>query len=244
MPVRLGRRAAGNRSASDRRSGAVQACIATTGTADARNDGWFRPCLAGRAGQQVSVRGATTLAARLAALIGKPLQLDATERESFGSIPISLLPVAAEDLADASVALVAGIGLPRARASCVIALARAVADGKFPELCGSAPCVSASAFVRAFTALPGIGPWTAEYVTMRALQWPDAFPDADLGLRKAAGGLTSARLRRLADRWRPWRGYAAFHLWASLDAALDPLTKTIEISSPCSRQTKHSTPRS
>ena len=59
----------------------------------------------------------------------------------------------------------------------------------------------------------GMGPWTAEYIAMRALHWPDAFPASDLVLRRAAGNLTTARLRQVAEAWRPWRSYAAMHLW-------------------------------
>ncbi len=64
--------------------------------------------------------------------------------------------------------------------------------------------------------VPGIGAWTASYIVMRALRWPDAFPEGDLGLRKAMGGPPPARLRAAAESWRPWRAYAAQHLWASL----------------------------
>jgi AraC family transcriptional regulator of adaptative response / DNA-3-methyladenine glycosylase II len=61
--------------------------------------------------------------------------------------------------------------------------------------------------------LPGFGDWTAQYVAMRALAWPDAFPAGDLVLRRALGGVTEARARALAEAWRPWRAYAALHLW-------------------------------
>jgi AraC family transcriptional regulator of adaptative response / DNA-3-methyladenine glycosylase II len=81
--------------------------------------------------------------------------------------------------------------------------------------------------VRRLTALPGIGPWTATYVAMRALRWPDAFPEGDLALRRAAGDLSPARLRRAAERWRPWRAYAAMHLWAGLGDGL-----TADVGSP------------
>ncbi|HYX90699.1 MAG TPA: adenosine deaminase, partial [Myxococcaceae bacterium] len=63
--------------------------------------------------------------------------------------------------------------------------------------------------------VPGIGPWTAQYVAMRALGWPDAFPESDLGLRRALGGITAAEARSRAEQWRPWRAYAAMHLWVS-----------------------------
>lgn len=159
-------------------------------------------------GQQVSVRGATTLAGRLASLVAEPFP---------GAAPagLSLMPLAADRLADASVASLAGIGLTGARAVCVAALARAVARGELPELSGQAPQGGLAGFRRRFTALPGIGDWTAEYVAMRALRWPDAFPAGDLVLRRRMGGLSAARLRLVAERWRPWRAYAAQQLWAS-----------------------------
>jgi AraC family transcriptional regulator of adaptative response / DNA-3-methyladenine glycosylase II len=62
-------------------------------------------------------------------------------------------------------------------------------------------------------ALPGIGSWTAHYIAMRGLRWPDAFPHSDLGLRKALGGRPPREVLELAEGWRPWRAYAAMHLW-------------------------------
>jgi AraC family transcriptional regulator of adaptative response / DNA-3-methyladenine glycosylase II len=62
-------------------------------------------------------------------------------------------------------------------------------------------------------ALPGIGSWTAHYIAMRGLRWPDAFPHSDLGLRKALGGQPPREVLELAEAWRPWRAYAAMHLW-------------------------------
>ena len=64
--------------------------------------------------------------------------------------------------------------------------------------------------------LPGLGPWTAQYIAMRALSWPDAFPSSDLGIRKALKEDDPACILRIAERWRPWRAYAAMHLWSSL----------------------------
>jgi AraC family transcriptional regulator, regulatory protein of adaptative response / DNA-3-methyladenine glycosylase II len=169
-------------------------------------------------GQQVTVRGATTLAGRLAALVGEPMPATPSVAGAYCS-SLTVLAVPADRLADAGIDAVAGIGLPHTRAVCIVALARAVAGGELPELTGDV-CVDRADFRRRLTALPGIGAWTAEYVTMRALRWPDAFPDTDLVLRKATGGLSPARLRAAAERWRPWRAYAAQHLWA---AAGDPV---------------------
>lgn len=160
-------------------------------------------------GQQVSVRGATTLSGRLAALIAEPLPDAPTEALAY-------MPVAAERVAQASIASVMGIGLTRARAECIVTLARTVAIGEWPELSSDKHVDDPAEFVRRLTTLPGIGAWTAQYVAMRAIGWPDAFPEGDLGLRKAMGGLTPVRLRARAERWRPWRAYAAQHLWARL----------------------------
>ena len=91
-----------------------------------------------------------------------------------------------------------------------------MADGTLPELGGDGACTDPASFIRRFVALPGIGPWTAEYVALRALRWPDAFPAGDLALRRAMGGLSAAKLRTASEPWRPWRAYAAQHLWASL----------------------------
>ena len=159
-------------------------------------------------GQQVTVRGATTLAGRLARLIAEPLP---------GAPPaLAYLPISADRLSGASLASVTGIGLPRARAECVLALARGVADGELSELASDGPAEDPAAFGRRLRDLPGVGAWTAEYILMRALHWPDAFPEGDIALRKAMGGISPARLRAAAESWRPWRAYAAQHLWASL----------------------------
>ena len=69
---------------------------------------------------------------------------------------------------------------------------------------------------QALLALPGIGPWTVQYLTMRALGQPDALPESDLGLLRAAGCDRPAELLTRAEAWRPWRSYAAMHLWQSL----------------------------
>jgi AraC family transcriptional regulator of adaptative response / DNA-3-methyladenine glycosylase II len=162
-------------------------------------------------GQQVTVLGASTLAGRLVQLVARPRAVSDGER-------ITHWPIPASRLADARVASLRRIGLPAMRARTLIALGRAAASGRLPELSPEAPCLDPSDFVARLTDLPGIGPWTAQYVCMRALGMADAFPESDLGLRKALGGMSPARLRALAERWRPFRAYAAQHLWASLAA--------------------------
>ena len=152
-------------------------------------------------GQQVSVKGATTLMGRFAESFGEPV--------ISGDARLSRLAATADRVADAGVARIRAIGLPTARAESIRLLARRVADGQLRI----DPNADVRALVRQLEEIPGVGAWTAEYVAMRALHWPDAFPASDLVLRRNAGHLTTAALRRAAEAWRPWRAYAAMQLW-------------------------------
>ncbi|MGI9092916.1 MAG: AlkA N-terminal domain-containing protein [Mycobacteriales bacterium] len=153
-------------------------------------------------GQQVTVGGARTLAARLVEKLGKPL-----DRPT--SVVTHHFP-AAQTIADADLS---DIGLTRARIKTLRALATAVADDGLSLDRGA----DRAATERALLALPGFGPWTASYVAMRALGDPDAFPASDLGLLRASKALggpdDAAGLAEYSLRWRPWRSYAAQHLW-------------------------------
>jgi AraC family transcriptional regulator of adaptative response / DNA-3-methyladenine glycosylase II len=157
-------------------------------------------------GQQVSVKGATTLAGRLVAAYGERIPEDAAR--SRGE-PEFLFPTAAV-LARARLAR---IGLTRARAAAISGLARAVANREV-LLDGTRDPDETRARL---AALPGIGPWTVQVISMRALREPDAFPSGDLGLRRALGrngGLASSReVASAAAAWSPWRAYAAMLLW-------------------------------
>jgi len=152
-------------------------------------------------GQQVTVKGATVLAGRLVKLFGTPLP------EVRG---LTHLFPTAEILADANLKRV---GLPTARAQTIRALARAVCDGKvrFEGV------IDSEAFLTGLCEIPGIGPWTAHYVAMRALGEPDAFPSGDLGLLRALRLRNSRELENRAEGWRPWRAYAAMYLWSLPD---------------------------
>lgn len=154
-------------------------------------------------GQQVSVRAATTFAARVVATVGRPL---AGEE---GAPPRMLFPTPAA-LAKAELA---GVGLTSARVATLRALGAAVAAE--PHLLRARETLDET--VAALCDLPGLGPWTAQYVAMRALREPDAFPASDLGLLRAmatrAGRPTPAALAKRAEAWRPWRAYAALRLW-------------------------------
>ena len=158
----------------------------------------FESCVRAILGQQVSVRAATTFAGRLVEAFGS--------RSPAPTGGLTHLFPAPEQLASAPLER---IGLTRARAESIRCAARSAQvlrdrteslEGLIDRLC----------------TLPGVGPWTAHYLAMRAFGEADAFPAGDLGLRKALGEASSAELERRSAAWRPWRAYAAMHLWSSL----------------------------
>jgi len=112
-------------------------------------------------------------------------------------------------LADADLA---AIGLTKARAESIRAFSRAVLDERIRLDAG----LSSQELIARMCELPGIGLWTANYIAMRALGDPDAFPASDHGLLRAAGVSSPRKLEELAEDWRPWRSYAALYLWESL----------------------------
>jgi 3-methyladenine DNA glycosylase/8-oxoguanine DNA glycosylase len=164
-------------------------------------------------GQQVSVTGASTMVDRLVRLLGKPAP--SLDGSSFLSFPHPAAMAAAGPVS------LATIGLTRAKAATLHAVALAAIDGRldFERLRHG----TAEASHAALVALPGIGPWTASYVRMRTLGDRDAFPASDLGVVKALRALlpqgdrlTIAEIVTLGESWRPWRAYATLHLWNSL----------------------------
>ncbi len=155
-------------------------------------------------GQQVSVAAARTLAARVAATYGTPFAEGA-------AVGLTALFPAPQGLVDAPLET---LGITRARAGSIRGLAQAVLDGRV-AFCAEQ---SLAAFESDLVALPGIGAWTAHYIAMRALAQPDAFPAADLILRRSAGQgrtLSTRELEILSEDWRPWRAYAVMLLWRS-----------------------------
>ena len=155
-------------------------------------------------GQQVSVAAARTVTARIAQRFGQALPANAAMPGLTHLFP------APEALADADLD---AIGLTRARAATVRTIAQAVLDGRVDFR----PERTLEDFVARWVALPGIGPWTAQYIALRALGHPDAFPAEDLVLQRAAPNdgsrLTAKALSAQAEAWRPWRAYAVIHLW-------------------------------
>jgi AraC family transcriptional regulator of adaptative response / DNA-3-methyladenine glycosylase II len=167
-------------------------------------------------GQQISVAAATTLARRLVERCGVPLDPAGDPASALparpshrGRVDDARLTRLFPDPAAVAGCDLDGIGLTPARAASLRAVAAAVAAD--PALL--APAGSLDALVERLCRLPGIGPWTAHYLAMRAFDETDAFPASDLGLRRAAGGVPARALEALAEAWRPWRAYAAIALW-------------------------------
>jgi AraC family transcriptional regulator of adaptative response / DNA-3-methyladenine glycosylase II len=158
-------------------------------------------------GQQVSLAGAATLAARLVAAHGEPLA------RPLGGVTHLFPGAAALAAADPET-----LAMPGARRRALLGLAAASASGGL-ELDAGADRARARAEL---LALPGLGRWTVEYVAMRALRDPDAFLPTDLGVRHALERLgpdgRPGPAERVAERWRPYRAYAVQHLWAVLAA--------------------------
>lgn len=144
-------------------------------------------------GQQISVRGATTIAGRIVERWGTRVDVPA---------PLTHLFPTPEQLVDAPLE---AVGITSARAATLRALSRAVLEQRVR--------FDHESVLTALVAIPGIGEWTAQYVAMRALNEPDAFPSGDLVLRRMAGDVSSRELDRRSESWRPWRAYAVMLLW-------------------------------
>jgi AraC family transcriptional regulator of adaptative response / DNA-3-methyladenine glycosylase II len=159
-------------------------------------------------GQQITVAAATGLAGKLVHAYGADLKDDAAAEHGL----THCFPRPG-DLAKAGLA---ALGMPRNRAACLSRLAQAILDD--PEILGVKRSLDEA--IAQLRQLAGIGEWTAQYVAMREMREPDAFPAADIGLLRAISNLTGsawtpAALLRRAETWRPWRAYAALHLWVS-----------------------------
>jgi AraC family transcriptional regulator, regulatory protein of adaptative response / DNA-3-methyladenine glycosylase II len=164
-------------------------------------------------GQQVSVAAARRLGTRLTAAYGKPLG-QAVDGPAGPPAQLTHCFPATETLAEADPA---HLPMPRSRAAALVGLAGALASG---TLCLD-PGASRDDAERQLLAMPGIGPWTASYIRMRALSDPDAFLPTDAGVRHGLAALGAPSdpksAARLAESWRPWRSYALQHLWAATE---------------------------
>ena len=159
-------------------------------------------------GQQITVAGARTMGSRLVEALGEPVvtPVDGLDR---------LFPTPAA-IAAASGDALGRLGIVKQRQAALHALAREVSEGRLALHAGA----DVPATLAALQALPGIGDWTAQYIAMRALRWPDAFPSGDVALQKALGVSTARAAAEASLAWRPWRGYAVLRAWHA------PLTET------------------
>lgn len=158
-------------------------------------------------GQQVSVKAASTLHGRIVRKFGTPIETPFPLLDRLAPSADVLANLEPEDLS--------GMGITGARINSIIALARAVASGSL----SLEPGQDVEQTSEKLKSLPGFGEWTAQYIAMRALAWPDAFLGSDLGIKKALGMTKEKQILAHAERWSPWRSYAGMHLWRSLDAA-------------------------
>ncbi|MDR3348880.1 MAG: helix-turn-helix domain-containing protein [Acidaminococcales bacterium] len=155
-------------------------------------------------GQQITVKAARTLAGRLVRVYGAKIAAPVAGLTNVFPSPEAIFPVLGPEGEELT-----AIGLTRAKARAVRALAESILTGRL-NLSASASPEEAVSLIRE---MPGFGDWTAEYIAMRALGWTDAFLPTDLGVRKAFPGLSARQLRRLAEAWRPWRAYAMLNIW-------------------------------
>lgn len=156
-------------------------------------------------GQQVSVKAATSLAGRLAQKFGRKIATPFPE--------LNLLAVQPSALAAAAPSELTALGIMPVRANTIIGLAKSFARGELDLQ----PGVEYETTVEKLISLPGIGEWTAEYIAMRCLAWPDAFPHGDLGIKKSLNITSKKALLEKTEKYRPWRAYAAMHMWKSLE---------------------------
>lgn len=157
-------------------------------------------------GQQITVAAARTLAQRMVDKFGEPIQTPWPELTRLFPAPAVLAAANGDALGQ--------LGIVRQRQAAIVGIAQAVASGQL-QLHGGA---DVNATIAALKALPGIGDWTAQYIAMRALRWPDAFPAGDVALHKALGVQSlknPAREAELASNaWKPWRSYAVIRAWS------------------------------
>ena len=170
----------------------------------------FELAVRGILGQQITVAAARTLATRLVHTLGQPIQAPTPYPALTHVFP------SAEKLARTSANQLGELGIVKQRQAAILTLAQALVSGSISLRPGG----DVAATTAALQELPGIGPWTASYIAMRALRWPDAFPAGDVSLQSALGvrqhKTPAAEAERLSQAWRPWRSYAVVRAWQSL----------------------------
>jgi AraC family transcriptional regulator, regulatory protein of adaptative response / DNA-3-methyladenine glycosylase II len=156
-------------------------------------------------GQQVSVKAATTLMGRFVECFGEPMETP------FPAL--THLTPTAEQVAQANISTITGLGILGTRAKSILALAQAIAERTICLI----PGYAVQQTIAQLQEIPGIGPWTAHYIAMRVLADPDIFLSTDLGIRQALGETNPKRILAISTQWQPWRSYANLHLWKSLE---------------------------
>lgn len=158
-------------------------------------------------GQQITVKAASTLAARLVNTYGTPIQTGIEGLTHVFPAPEDILAL------NGPVENYLGpLGVIAARAKTIYELARAITQGEIDFDLPAQPQEE----IKKLMAIRGIGSWTAQYIAMRAMEWPDAFLETDAGVKKALQPYTSKELLKMAEAWRPWRSYATVNLWNTL----------------------------
>jgi AraC family transcriptional regulator of adaptative response / DNA-3-methyladenine glycosylase II len=158
-------------------------------------------------GQQVMVKAARTLAMRLSTVFGQ--KIDTPFERLSVTFPH---PEMINELEGPLENHLGPLGVTGARARSILALTKALLEGSITFSADADPEIKMEKLHK----LPGFEPWTVQYIGMRALGWPDAFPHTDYGVKKALPGLTPAQIIQLSQVWRPWRAYAVLNLWNSL----------------------------
>lgn len=182
----------------------------------------FELCVRAVLGQQITVKAASTLAGRFAAAFGAELEVcETAENENTNasdtqpadacSTPMRTFPSPQDILAkgDNAVDIMGSIGIIHQRAEVILELARMMehSTGAFDF------CMDPEAMIQQLCQLRGVGPWTANYIAMRALGYTDAFPAADLGIKKVLAPMNQKEIKEAAEKWRPWRAYATMCIW-------------------------------
>ncbi len=159
-------------------------------------------------GQQITVKAARTLALRLAESFGEKIETP------FEELTVTF-PTARQivSLGNPIENKLGPLGITGARARSIVALANATEGGEIDL----SPQADPETEIQKLLKIPGIGPWTARYLAMRAIGWPDAFPHSDYGVKKALGNISEREILEQSKVWMPWRAYATINLWNSLE---------------------------
>lgn len=184
----------------------IQAGLCVAGTRVPGTYDVFEMCVRAVLGQQITVRAARTLASRLALSLGEPVEtgIEGLTRAfpHFSSIL---------EMGDAVSDTLGPLGVMGQRSRTIFALAEQIRD----QVLDPETSQDVESRIDALMKVRGIGPWTAQYLAMRALKWPDAFPATDYGVKKVLEPRTQKEIQILADAWRPWRAYATVNIWNS-----------------------------